>query len=361
MADALKDMFDPARFAQLAGLLADAHPGFDRKRFLRIATAGLAELSLLQRLHRGTDAMHATLPVHFPAAVAVLREIAPRIGHNFVGLILPDYIGRHGLGHPAESLEALHFLTRFSSGEFAIREFLKRDLAGTLAVMTRWARDENEHVRRLASEGCRPRLPWSFRLEALVADPSPTLPILDQLRADPSLYVRKSVANHLNDIAKDHPDLLLRHLGGWDRTHRHTGWIIRRGVRTLVKQGRAPALALLGAGAKPRVEVESFQVAPARLRLGGTLELSATLASRSPKSQRLVLDYAITYVKAGGRTHRKVFKWKELDLPARETVALQKHQVIRDFSTRRHHPGRHRVELQANGEVIAAGAFSLQG
>ncbi len=360
MPDALKEMFDAARFAQLADLFAGALAGFDRRRFLHIATAGLAELSLLQRLRRGTEALRATLPDNYPVAVAVLRDVAPRIGHNFVGLMLPDYVGQYGREHPAASLAALHFLTRFSSGEFAIREFLKRDLPGTLVVMERWSRDDNEHVRRLASEGCRPRLPWSFRLEALVADPGPVWPILENLRADPSLYVRKSVANHLNDITKDHPDEVLARLARWEGTNLHTAWIARRGLRTLVKQGHDGALGVLGAGAKPRIEVRAFKVSPARLSLGDTLTITADLASRAAKPQRLVLDYAIRYVKAGGKTHRKVFKWKEVLLATGGELRLAKRQTIRDFSTRRHHAGRHEVELQANGRVVARAVFTLQ-
>jgi 3-methyladenine DNA glycosylase AlkC len=360
MPDALKDMFDAARFRHLAGLLAECQPGFDRRLFVALATDGLADLSLLQRLRQATGALRATLPPDFRTALPILRALAPRIDHGFVGLMLPDFVGQYGKDHFDESMAALHWFTRFSSGEFAIREFLRRDLPRTLAVMERWSRDDNEHVRRLASEGCRPRLPWSFRLEALVADPSPVWPILDNLRADPSLYVRKSVANHLNDITKDHPDLVLTRLAGWDCADRHTQWIARRGLRTLVKQGHAGALGVLGAGAKPRIEVRSFRVSPVRLRLGDRLTITAQLASRAAKPQRLVIDYAIRYVKAAGHTHRKVFKWKELDLPPRGGIALVKSQVIRDFSTRRHHAGRHGIELQANGVVVARGAFVLR-
>jgi 3-methyladenine DNA glycosylase AlkC len=359
MADALKKMFDAARFRQLAGLLAAAHPGFDRGKFVRLATRDLAALSLLQRLRQGTDALQATLPGDYPAALAVLHRVAPEIGHSFVGMMLPDFVGQHGHGHFEESMAALHWFTRFSSGEFAIREFLRRDPARTLAVMESWSRDDNEHVRRLASEGSRPRLPWSFRLEALVADPSPTAPILENLRADPSLYVRKSVANHLNDIAKDHPGYVLTRLRGWDRSQPGTAWIVRHALRTLVKQGHPGALGLLGAGQKAALHVAWFRATPARLRLGDTLTLEARIVSTAGRSQRLVLDYAIRYVKAGGRTHRKVFKWKETTLAPGAALALTKRQVIRDFSTRRHHPGDHEVELQANGRVVARTSFRL--
>jgi 3-methyladenine DNA glycosylase AlkC len=360
MAEALKEMFDAARFRQLAGLLAEAQAGFDRKRFIDLATRDLAALSLLQRLRQGTAALHATLPADYPAALAVLHRIAPHIGHSFVGLMLPDFVGVYGHRHFRESMAALHAFTRFSSGEFAIREFLRRDQSRTLAVMERWSRDENEHVRRLASEGSRPRLPWSFRLESLIADPSPTRPILENLRADPSPYVRKSVANHLNDIAKDHPDFVLARLRAWDRSQRGTAWIARHALRTLVKQGHAGALGLLGAGEPARLQVRAFRAEPARLRLGGTLTLGADLVSTARERQRLVLDYAIRYVKAGSRTHRKVFKWKEAALEPGAALALRKRQVIRDFSTRRHHPGCHEVELQANGRVVAHTAFTLR-
>jgi 3-methyladenine DNA glycosylase AlkC len=357
---ALKDMFNAARYRQIADLLADAHPGFDRKRFLSVALAGLDELTLIQRVRRATEASHATLPADFPKAVAILQRIAPRMPSGFVGIFLPDFVGQHGHGHFDVSMEALQFLTPFSSAEFAIREFLKRDLTRTLAVMERWSRHENEHLRRLASEGCRPRLPWSFRLEALVADPTPAAAILDNLRADPSLYVRKSVANHLNDIAKDHPDWMLAKLKSWDLAHPSTQWIAKHASRTLIKAGHRPALALFNFGAKPAVTISGLKITPARLKLGGTLELAFTLTSTSRQAQSLAVDYLIHYVKASGGTSRKVFKLRELTLAAGATQVIRKRQTIRNFTTRKHYPGRHRLEVQINGRVLAGGEFVLQ-
>jgi len=357
---ALKDWFNAARYRQIAELLAAAHPGFDRKRFLTVATAGLDELTLIQRVRRATEACHATLPADFPHAVAALKQIAPRVQHGFVGIFLPDFVGQHGHGHFDESMAALKFFTPFSSAEFAIREFLKRDFTRTLAVMERWSQDENEHVRRLASEGSRPRLPWSFRLEGLVADPAPVAPILENLRADPSLYVRKSVANHLNDISKDHPDWMLARLQSWDLAHPHTQWIAKRAARTLIKAGHRPALHLFNFGGKPAVTVSGFKVAPARLKLGQTLELSFSLSSTSPKTQSLAVDYIIHYVKAAGGTSAKVFKLRELTLAARGMEVIRKRQTIRDFTTRKHHPGSHRLEIQVNGRILAGTHFELR-
>lgn len=356
---ALKNWFNAARYRQIADLLADVQPGFNRKRFLAVATAGLDELTLIQRVRRATEACHATLPADFRRAIVPLKRIAPHVQHGFVGIFLPDFVGQHGHAHYEESMEALKFFTPFSSAEFAIREFLKRDLARTLAVMERWSRDENEHVRRLASEGSRPRLPWSFRLEALVTDPSLAASILENLRADPSLHVRKSVANHLNDISKDHPDWMLARLKSWDLAHPHTQWIAKRAARTLIKAGHKPALTLFNFGGKPVVKLTEFKVTPTRLKLGQTLEFSFTLTSTARKPQSLAVDYVIHYVKSSGGSSAKVFKLRELPLTAGETQVIRKRQTIRDFTTRKHHAGRHRVEIQINGRIMAQGQFIL--
>lgn len=357
---ALKEMFNAARFRQIAALLTDCHPGFDQKRFLKLTTTGLEPLTLIQRMRHGTHALRATLPADYPKALAVLRKLAPRIQHGFVGIMLPDFVGVYGHEHVDESLDALHFLTCFSSAEFAIREFLKRDLVRTLTVMESWSRDENEHVRRLASEGCRPRLPWSFRLEALVADPSPVAPILENLRADPSLYVRKSVANHLNDISKDHPDWMLQRLKSWDLAHPHTQWIAKRAARSLIKAGHQPALRLFNFGHKPAVKLTDFKLTPARIKLGQSIEFSFTLLSTSRQSQQLAVDYIIHYVKAAGGTAPKVFKLRELILAPGARQLVTKRQTLKNFTTRRHYSGRHRVEIQVNGRILTEGRFELE-
>ena len=238
-APALKEMFDAARYRKMARDVGAVFPGFDQRRFLELALPGLESLALLQRLRRATEALHATLPEDFAKALTILREVAPSFGEGFTALVLPDFVGLYGREDFARSLDALEFFTRFGSSEFAVREFLRLDLRRTLRVMEQWSRDENKHVRRLASEGCRPRLPWSFHLRELIADPSPVAPILENLRADSSLYVRKSVANHLNDITKDHPAWVLERIGGWDLANEHTAWIAKRALRTLIKKGES--------------------------------------------------------------------------------------------------------------------------
>jgi 3-methyladenine DNA glycosylase AlkC len=355
----LKELFDEPRYRGLAALIQGAVKKFDQKLFLTMTLEGLGERSLMQRLHQTSLALGRALPGPFRADVDHLRQLAPQVGHSFVAIALCDFVATYGQDDPDFALAALRDLTPYGSAEFAVRPFLQRDLHATLRVMRGWSADANEHVRRLASEGSRPRLPWGQRLQALVADPTPTAPILDALRDDPALYVRKSVANHLNDITKDHPDWVLDRLAAWQiAAAPNRQWIAKHACRTLIKRGHPRALQLFGFGRAPQLTA-ALHVSPPQLRLGQTLTLDAALTSTVAEPQRLVVDYIVHYIKAGGAAAEKTFKWIEVDLPAEATQRLTKSQTIRDFTTRKHHPGRHRVELQVNGHRLAEAAFEL--
>jgi len=356
---ALKEIFDRTRLTHFATETASIWPAFDGERFLALATDGLDGLGIMQRMRQTAVSLQATLPQHYPAALEILHALAPRINHGFASITLSEFVALYGLDDFDRSMAALRHFTRFGSSEFAIRHFLQRNLQATLTVMRGWAEDDNEHVRRLASEGSRPRLPWSFQLKAIMADPSLTMPILDALKADPSLYVRKSVANHLNDFSKDHPAWLLERLGDWPTTTAPTDWIVRHALRTLIKQGDPGALALIGTTGRAQVKIDAFDLSPATIRLGDKLTLTVRLTSTSGERQRLVVDYAIHYVKKGEKPSRKVFKLKELDLAAHAGVDLSISQTVRDFTTRKHYPGFHRVELMVNGEALAESGFAL--
>ncbi|MBL7983390.1 MAG: DNA alkylation repair protein, partial [Flavobacteriales bacterium] len=274
-------------------------------------------------------------------------------------LLYPDFVGQFGQDDPGFSLEALKHFTSYGSSEFAVRDFFRRDVQGTLKVMRTWAEDENEHIRRLASEGSRPRLPWSFRLDAVLKNPTLTTPILERLRADDSLYVRKSVANHLNDFSKDHPAYMIALLRSWDRKHPHTAWIAKHASRTLIKAGNVDALALFAFDSKVKVRVDDLRISPQRLKLGDTLAFAFTVVSEAAREQQLVIDYAIHYRKAGGGTSRKVFKLKEVELGPRAALRIAKRQRIVDFSTRKHYAGEHVVEVMVNGKVKTNASFLL--
>jgi 3-methyladenine DNA glycosylase AlkC len=358
-APALKEIFDRARLKHFAAETKAVWPAFDDKRFLALATQGLDDLGIMQRMRLAAEAFGATLPQDFGKAVDILTQLAPRIRHGFASITLSEYVALYGQENFDRSMKALKLFTTHGSAEFAIRHFLAADFDRTLRVMRGWAEDGNEHVRRLASEGSRPRLPWSLQLKNLIADPSPTLPILERLKADDSPYVRKSVANHLNDIGKDHPDVLVDTVSRWDRADPRTSWIVRHALRTLVKKGDARALALLGASDGAEIRVERFAVAPARVRLGDRVTIEAAIASTGDAGQRLVVDYAIHYVKKLGTTSRKVFKLKEVSLPPGGSAKLSISQVIRDFTTRTHQPGHHKVELLVNGRTLAESGFEI--
>ncbi len=298
---ALKEIFNSARLEHIADEMRAVYPAFDAPAFLHMANDGLAELSVMQRMARVSECLHAVLPLGYEASLEVLRALAPRLNSMFVSMFLPHYVASYGRHRFDVSLDALKYFTRFGSSEFAVRHFLRDDLERTLKVMHDWALDANEHVRRLASEGSRPRLPWSFHLEPIQANPDLAAAILDTLKADDSLDVRKSVANHLNDVTKQHPDWVLDQIEGWPLQDRHTAWIARHALRSLIKQGNPRALGVIGVGGKAQVQVLDLQVTPAVIRLGEQVTLSFTVQSTLEQSQRLVIDYAVDYVKALGR------------------------------------------------------------
>ncbi len=356
---ALKEIFNTERLQHIASEMTAIYPPFEAKCFLKLAQSGLANLSVMQRMARVSECLHAVLPLDYEASLQVLRALAPRLNSGFVSMCLPHYVASYGAHAFEQSMDALKYFTAFGSSEFAIRHFLRSDLERSLKLMHDWSLDDNEHVRRLASEGCRPRLPWSFRLEGIQTDPTLAANILDNLKADTSLYVRKSVANHLNDITKDHPDWVLGLIEGWSLDNRHTAWIAKHALRSLIKQGNQRALAVIGAGGKPEVEIIDVKVEPPVIGLGEKITLSFAVRSTVESSQRLVIDYAIDYVKANGSTSAKVFKLKTLTLPGNAIEAVSRGQQIKELTTRRHYAGRHAVHIMVNGERLASTAFEI--
>ncbi|OYW30644.1 MAG: DNA alkylation repair protein [Chthoniobacter sp. 12-60-6] len=354
----LKEWFDAVRYRAIAKELASIAPKFDSDVFLKSALDGLVARSLMERVHQCAVAVDAALPGTYQQKVRALQKLAPRIDHEFVTIFLGDFVATFGLHDFDFSMEALRFFTVFGSAEFAVRPFIVADQKRALKILHEWTADRDEKVRRLASEGSRPRLPWGMRLQALVRDPLPTSVILEALKNDDSLFVRRSVANHLNDITKDHHDFVLQRLESWDLETEHLRWIAKHACRTLIKRGHPRALKLFGFGKKAELSAK-LAASPARLALGERLALTVALTSTSNRSQRLAIDYVVHYVKASGASAEKVFKWTELDLPARAEIELIKSQVVRDFTTRKHYPGSHRVELQINGQRVAETVFVL--
>jgi 3-methyladenine DNA glycosylase AlkC len=358
MAEKLKDkLFLPADVHRFADGLAGAWPDLDRERFVALVLDGQwEERELKQRLRHLALCMGQALP-EYPRALEILRAVADQTG-GFFGVVLSEYVECFGVDDPERSLPALQHFTRFGSAEFAVRPFLMRDADGTLAVMLQWTADDNEHVRRLASEGCRPRLPWAAALPAFKADPGPLLPILEALKDDESEYVRRSVANNLNDISKDHPALVLgigeRWLGHSARTDR----IVKHACRTLLKAGNPRAMRLFGFADPAVLRVEQLRLSAAAVPLGGELRFGFELHNDGAEARKVRLEYRVDYVKASGKRSPKVFQIKEADLaPGRHAVERKLSLVER--STRKHYPGEHGIAIVVNGVEKAAGNFEL--
>jgi 3-methyladenine DNA glycosylase AlkC len=358
-APALKEIFNAGRLQHIATEMTAVYPAFNAKAFLKMANDGLADLSIMQRMARVSECLHAVLPLGYDESLGILRALAPRLNSGFVSISLPHYVAMYGAHDFEQSMDALKYFTAFGSAEFAIRYFLHSDLQRSLALMQQWSLDDNEHVRRLASEGSRPRLPWSFRLEQIQRDPTLAAGILDNLKSDASLYVRKSVANHLNDITKDHPEWVLDVIEGWSLENKHTAWIAKHALRSLIKQGNQRALAIIGASGKAEVEIIGVKVEPAVIRLGEKITLSFDVKSTVAESQRLVIDYAIDYVKANGGTSAKVFKLKALTLAGGGSEFVSRGQHIKELTTRKHYVGKHAVHIMVNGERLASTSFEI--
>ncbi|AFS69437.1 DNA alkylation repair protein [Exiguobacterium antarcticum] len=310
------------------------------------------ELAFKQRVRRIGTTLARYVPADFDQAATRLETIAPDFP-GLPGIVFPDYIEVHAtMDDWDRALLALERLTRHSTSEFAVRRFLLDDQERFLEVARRWSQADDEHIRRLASEGTRPRLPWGQMIPSLIADPRPALPILDRLLQDEALYVRKSVANHLNDIAKTHPELVIKRLERLG-THPHTDWILRHASRTLLKQGHPDVLKAFGLVTRGTVTVDELTVT-STLSIGGELTFTFTLATTEP--QVLRIEYAIDYVKKRG-TSQKVFRISERQVRDKETFT--KRQSFRNLTTRVHYPGTHQLTILINGEAYATAAFNV--
>lgn len=348
--------------------------GLDQKAFVKAALAGLEEREMKARAELVAEALAVVLPRDFHQAAALLERTLAQVdgksegwepgshAHGVAGWIvwpMTMYVATHGGGDPARALAALHAMTQRFTSEFAIRTFVRDHPELTFATLRRWLDDPSPHVRRLISEGTRPRLPWGMRLTALVADPAPSLPLLEALRDDPSEYVRRSVANHLNDIAKDHPDRFADLLEAWlnDATPERTR-LLKHASRTLIKAGHPRVLRAFGLHRELQGSA-AFQLTPRRITLGGSLQLQLTLTSTSTRAQKLVVDYVVHHRKKDGGTTPKVFKGWNLELAPGETRLLVRKHSIRPISTRTYYAGEHFLECLVNGRALERCRFVL--
>jgi 3-methyladenine DNA glycosylase AlkC len=365
----LKLFFDARVIGRIADELAAVHPTFPRRAFLKTASAGLDRLELMDRGRHIARALREHLPPDPEVAIGLLeRSLGPVLeateGHGmepFTYLPHVLFVAEHGLACFDASMRAQHALTQRFSAEFSIRRFLEHATAPTLARLEAWTTDASPHVRRLVSEGTRPRLPWAGRLRAFQADPTPVLRLLERLKDDPHPYVRRSVANSLNDIGKDHPKVLVEVARRWlkdaspDRRR-----LVAHALRTAVKRGDPQALSALGFRGAGGARVARVTIAPPRPRIGEHVRVEVEVVHAGRRPVDLNLDFAIHFVKARGATSRKVFKLRTLHLEPGSKAVVSKRISLAQHTTRTHHRGRHAVDVVLNGTSEAAGAFHLQ-
>lgn len=364
---AFKNWINEALVKRMAKHISHHYPAFDDKAFIKLSHK-LPELELKPRMRLICDFLKTHLPEDYKKALAILLKattnpatgIAPLKGFDLWAFT--EYVHRYGLKDFDESMKALHTFTELFTAEFAIRPFLIHEEKRTLKVLHTWSKDKNHHVRRLVSEGSRPRLPWGEQLKSFIKDPAPTIELLDKLKYDDELYVRKSVANHLNDISKDHAEIAIKTAARWlkEAPAKHQDkidWIVRHALRTLIKKGNPAALKLLGYDSNNSVKIKNLKLNKSSVNVGDHLEFSFDIESSKPG--KIMVDYLVHHKKSNGNTSPKVFKLTSKDVKAKEVFNVRKKHSFKPVTTRVYYPGTHYLEIMVNGKLYSKVPFKL--
>ncbi len=368
-----RDVFNPALVDELADSIHRAWPDFERDDFVNAIAPHLPELSFGDRSSLIADSLRRFLPDDHPdgykTAVSILIAALPPEPTSdslsgFDGfIIMPQclFVSRYGLDEFDISINALYEMTKRFTAEGDIRPFLQKYPARTMAFLHKLTQDSSPFARRLASEGTRPRLPLSSRLPAFQKDPTPVIELLEKLKEDPNLMVRRSVANNLNDIAKDNPDVVAKTLERWQKVNTpEMDWLIAHSLRTMLKQGHHGALRLMGYDPDVQVVVSGLKLNSDEIRVGEGLTFSFKVTSGEKRPSSLMIDYAIHYMKANGRQKPKVFKAAKKNIAPGETIVIEKTRSFKKINTRPFYPGQHTIEIQINGRWVARADFMLK-
>ena len=349
----LKNMLTHETVGELASHVNGAWGEFDTARFMsNVFDDAWDGLELKQRTRHITVALAQNLPAGYRGALGILLDAADRFRDpGWEAMCLSDFVEVYGLDDPDTSIPALAAFTKLASAEFAVRPFILEYPDRMYTQLMAWTADGDWRVRRLASEGCRPRLPWGMALKPLQEDPTPVLPVLEALRHDESEHVRRSVANNLNDMAKDHPRLVVEVLGEWQDGDPETEALMKHALRTLLKRGDSAALRLMGFDPNADASVSDVRIDPSAPVVGGDGRVGFTLRSREPEPTCFLVDLAVLFLKSNGSLSPKVFKLKTVALEPGETIEISRKITFQQLSTRRVYPGTHAVEVQVNGTV----------
>ena len=363
----LKDLYSPAFYKNLSNALLAIMPSFNKQRFIsQIFTSDFGDKELKARMRHTTEVLHAFMPSDFKKAVGILEKLMQQLRAAGTGedglayIFIPDYIELYGIDDLETSVKALEEITQFVSCEFAVRPFIIRYGSAMMKQMKIWSLHKNYKVRRLSSEGSRPRLPWAMAIPELKKDPSPVLPILENLKNDPSEWVRRSVANNINDIAKDHPDIVISLARKWRGGTKETDAIIKHGSRGLLKKGHIEILSHYGLKSK-NIRVSVLKIETPTVKLGASLAFSFDVSNLDKKKQTVRLEYGLYYNKSNGQLTKKVFKISERVLEPGIKLKFQRKQSFRKITTRVFYPGKHRLSIIVNGEEKGIRDFLVTG
>ncbi len=361
MAEPLKNLYNEAFFALLIQDFQVHHKTFDADAFKSLVfDKAWPQRELKDRMRHISVSLHRLLNMPFADTVELFKKvISQREGYSLERMFFPDYVEVYGQDELEVGLDALAFFTTYASSEFAIRPYILKHQDLVLERMFQWTASENFHLRRLASEGCRPRLPWAMALPSLKKDPSPILPILEKLKGDETDYVRRSVANNLNDITKDNPAVTLEKAEQWFGQTKETDWVVKHACRSLLKQGNTRALVLFGFQEPAAISVSNLRLDKDSVKIGDAFTFQFDLHNESKNTSKLRLEYIIDFVKKNGKTSPKVFQITENTFKP-GLHHFSKNQSFKDLTTRKHYPGIHCLRIKVNGAEKAAISFQLQ-
>ncbi|EOR25037.1 DNA alkylation repair protein [Clostridium sartagoforme AAU1] len=365
MSEPLKNIYSSEFLKDFGDKVHKVYTEFNSELFTAcVLSPPWAELELKARIHKIAEKLGEYLPKDFEDALQILFLI----NEDCVGfpyLFFPDFVATYGQNkkHFELSMNALERFTEQSSSEFAIRPFLLNDPERVMVYMFKWSLHKNEHIRRFSSEGCRPRLPWGTSLPMFKNNPSPILKILENLMADTSLYVRKSVANNLNDISKDNPKVVIELVKKWIGYSSETDWILRKGCRTLVRNANPIALDLFGytdfSDENPLFKNVIFNVTPKELKIGDSCELNYSIDIVRNTPSHIRLEYGIDFIKSNSRLSRKLFFLSDKTMSGGEHLSGRRTHNFADLTTRKHYPGIHKITLLVNGIEIAHSTLNI--
>lgn len=322
-------------------------------------------MELKERMRHLATTLHTFLTDDYEQNASWLVGIIKQLQKNgvkensFEYMFLPDYIEIYGLDHYEASIAAIEYITQFTSCEFAVRPFILRYPEAMISQLTHWATHKHHMVRRLATEGSRPRLPWAMAIPAFKKDPKPVIPILEKLKDDESETVRRSVANNLNDIAKDNPEVVITLAKKWKGKSKAIDWVVKHGCRTLLKQGYPEIMPLFGFSSANDIEIKSLSIQTPVVEIGNDLSFSFDLINRRKKPLLIRLEYGIYFMKANGTLSRKVFKISEKEYSGSSVTTISRQQPFKVITTRKLYPGKHRVSIIANGIELERADFQV--